>query len=151
MKRISSKRSSQRFLASSEAYVIGGATIVAISQHARDAFPREAAGLLIGRRRDSATALSVYPTPIDENTLLSFKIRDTTIRSVRERLNGGATIRGCFHSHLVGAARPSKHDRAGAQTPGDLWLIYSLRFHELKLYEWDGERFHRRRFRIKNH
>jgi proteasome lid subunit RPN8/RPN11 len=118
-------------------------------EQVRAALPREASGLLVGESCARATALSVYGTRSDENTPVSFRIRDEAIRNIEESLCGtGVRVRGCFHSHVLGAARPSRYDRDGARAAGELWLIYSVRRRELRLYEWDGKTFQKRRFRI---
>lgn len=105
--------------------------------------------MLLGEGSARATILSVCATRSDENTLVSFRIRDETIRKIENSLRSGdVQIRGCFHSHIAGAARPSKYDRKGAKDVGDLWLIFSVGFHELRLFEWDGIAFQRKRFRI---
>lgn len=150
MKKTSSKKSSSKSLASkAEVYAFGTGSIGAVLKDARSAFPREASGLLLGKRSAGVTILSICATPSDENTLVSFRIRDETIRKIEESLRGGPVqIRGCFHSHVVGAARPSKYDCMGVKAVGDLWLIYSVRFCELRLFQWDGNAFQRRRYRI---
>lgn len=113
------------------------------------AFPREAAGLLLRREFKTFTFLSFAPTPNEDNTLLSFRIRDAAIDRIAESLiNSDTRICGCFHSHILGAARPSKKDRAAKKMPGDLWLIYSVRFRNLRLFSWDGAAFQKERFRI---
>lgn len=150
MKRTSSKISSLRSSVSrAEAYIIGVGSISSILENVRSAFPREASGMLLGEGSAGATILSICPTRCDENTPVSFRIRDETIRNIEESLRGvDVRIRGCFHSHILGAARPSKYDRAGSKAAGDLWLIFSVRFNELRLFEWDGNAFQRKCFRI---
>lgn len=149
MKRILLKKSSPASLISrAEVYFIAVANIDAILENVRSAFPREASGLLLGETFAGVTILSVRPTPSDENTPVSFRIRAKMIRRIEESLrNVDVQIRGCFHSHVLGPARPSKFDCAGMKAAGDLWLIYSARFHELRLFEWDGNAFQRKRFR----
>jgi proteasome lid subunit RPN8/RPN11 len=116
---------------------------------AKAALPREAAGLLLRREFKRFIVLSVAATSSEENTPLSFRIRDVAIDKIAESLiNSGTKICGCFHSHVVGAARPSKHDCAATKKPGDLWLIYSVRFRNLNLFSWDGMTFQKERFRI---
>lgn len=111
------------------------------------AFPREASGLLLRREFRRFTVLSVAGTSSEENTLFSFRIRDAAIDKIAESLRGSGTrIGGCFHSHVVGAARPSSRDCAATKEPGDLWLIYSVRFRNLNLFGWDGMTFQKERF-----
>ena len=114
-----------------------------------EALPREAAGLLLRRESKGITVLSFAPTPNTENSPLSFRIGDAAIDRIGQSLIGRETrICGCFHSHILGAARPSAKDRAANKKSGDLWLIYSVRFGNLRLFLWDGVVFQRERFRI---
>lgn len=114
-----------------------------------DAFPCEAAGLLLGRQVGRYTVLTITVMSSTENTPLSFRIRDATIVQVASSLKGSATkIYGCFHSHVLGDARPSRADCEGAKEFGNLWLIYSMRFRRLKLFRWHGTAFFSERFRV---
>lgn len=113
------------------------------------AFPQEASGLLLRREFKRFTVLSLTVTSSEENTPLSFRIRDAAIDEIAESLRGSdTTICGCFHSHVVGPARPSSSDCAGTKKPGELWLIYSVRFRNLNLFGWDGMTFQKERFLI---
>ena len=117
--------------------------------HAHAALPREASGMLAQRVADRFAVLSVVGASSDENSLRSFRIRDSFIETVEKSLRGsGTTICGCFHSHVLGSAYPSKLDSAGPKKQGELWLIYSVRFRQLHLFEWNGVAFRRRRFLI---
>ena len=130
-------------------YLLPTAQIEHLLLHAQAALPREAAGLLLRRDFKRFAILSVVGTSSMENTLISFRIRDAAIKKIAESLQGsGTTICGCFHSHVVGAARPSSHDSAATKEAGDLWLIYSVRFRDLNLYRWDGTTFQKERFLI---
>ncbi len=114
-----------------------------------DAFPSEAAGLLLESQVGRSTVLTIASTGSSENTPLSFRIKDAAIAQVAESLRGSATkICGCFHSHVLGDARPSRTDRVGARGFGELWLIYSVRFRRLNLFRWGGAEFRRERFRV---
>lgn len=114
-----------------------------------DAFPCEAAGLLLGREVGRYTVLTITDMGSSENTLLSFRIRDAAIAQVAASLEGSETkIRGCFHSHVLGDARPSRTDCEGAKDFGDLWLIYSLRLRRLNLFRWRGRAFTKEPFRV---
>lgn len=110
----------------------------------RRAYPREACGLLFappGR----PVELRLVPTAPTWNTPASFRIKAREIeRSRREREALGESLVGCFHSHVISGARPSRSDRLGAKRLGGLWLIYSVRWHQLALFHWDGTDFERR-------
>lgn len=113
------------------------------------ALPREASGLLLKRELPRCAVLSFAATSNQENTPLSFRIRDEAIEKIAASLKGsGVRTCGCFHSHVFGAARPSRQDCAAAKEPGDLWLIYSARFRSLNLFGWDGAAFQKKRFRV---
>jgi len=114
-----------------------------------EAFPLEASGLLLQREHKRFTVLSVVGTSSEGNTPLSFRIRSAAIDKIAESLRDSDTkICGCFHSHVLGAARPSKRDTAATKEAGDLWFIYSVRFQALKLYGWNGRAFQKEHFRI---
>jgi len=121
--------------------------LVAAVRHSHKSFPTEACGVLVGRR--GSTLLSIRSTAGRDNTVISFTIADSEIAAIEQDLAGSnEAVRGCFHSHVFGRAIPSKRDAAARKRRGDLWLIYSLRFRQLRLFEWNGDRFSRRRFRV---
>lgn len=130
-------------------YILSIHEIEKLLTSAQTAFPREASGLLLRREFKRFTVLSLAVTSSEENTPLSFRIRDAAIDEIAESLRGsGTTICGCFHSHVVGPARPSNRDCAATKEPGDLWLIYSVRFRNLNLFGWNGMTFQKDRFLI---
>ena len=116
---------------------------------AQTAFPRETSGLLLRQKFGRFTLLSLTVTSSAENTVLSFRIRDAAINEIAESLKGASTtIGGCFHSHIIGPARPSSRDCAATKEPGDLWLIYSVGFRDLNLFRWSGMTFQKARLLI---
>jgi proteasome lid subunit RPN8/RPN11 len=118
-------------------------------RHAQDAYPREAAGVLLGREWKGATWLSFVGTPHDGNTPASFRIRDAAIaRIAAEHRGTGAAVCGCAHTHNVGPARPSPRDHASRKGPCRLWLIYSVPHRDLNLFSWDGTGFRREPLRL---
>ena len=130
-------------------YVFTVDQISRIIKQAKETFPRECCGLLLWKASRARGVLSVVPTVDTENTSVSFLIKSSTLREVREFARAsGAEVRGCFHSHVIGAARPSKHDSRASKEAGGLWLIYALRSGRLNLFAWSGGRFVRKRFRI---
>lgn len=113
------------------------------------ALPREASGLLLREDYGHGLVLTFVPTSIYENTSSSFLIRTAAIKRISESLRGSpARIGGCFHSHTVGPAFPSKPDCAATKGHGDIWLIYSVRFRDLKLFCWNSSKFENQKFRI---
>lgn len=130
-------------------YIISAGSIRDIMTSSHSALPKEASGLLLGEGSAGSVILTVRNTTYDENTLVSFRISDKTIRSTEQSIAWTKLkIYGCFHSHVLGIARPSKRDCASPKRTGDLWMIYSVRYRQLKLFEWDGSAFQKRRFRV---
>jgi proteasome lid subunit RPN8/RPN11 len=130
-------------------YLLRATQLAVLLDHVEAAFPTEAAGLLLREEIGRFTFLSVAPTPSCENTLTSFVIRDADIDKVADSLNSSPVkVGGCFHSHILGPARPSPRDVAGAGSSGGLWLIYSVRFRQLNLFHWNGSKFRKERLRV---
>jgi|SRR5215475_3278022 [CysO sulfur-carrier protein]-S-L-cysteine hydrolase len=92
-------------------------------QHARDAYPNEACGLLVGREsvnRFIATkniSSDPHQYEIDPSELIS------TFRSLRET---GENLLAIFHSHPHGPAEPSRTDIERSYYPDAAHLIVSL-------------------------
>src|ERR1041385_7294097 len=125
-------------------YVLFDSEVRRLCEAARTALPCEASGILIRENRRREAVLSLVVTSSDRNTPRSFRIARETIRNTERALSGSsARICGCFHSHVLVSAWPSRRDHAGPKRIGDLWLIYSLRFRGLELFEWDGSEFQR--------
>lgn len=117
--------------------------------YSQEAFPCEASGLLLRRDIRRFTVLTFVRTRSDENTPFSFRITDSDIQKISESLVDSHTrIGGCAHSHPFGRAAPSSIDSAASKEPGDLWLIYSLRFRHLNLFQWNLTSFQKVNFRI---
>jgi proteasome lid subunit RPN8/RPN11 len=105
---------------------------------ARRAHPREACGLLFAAA-DGSGRLRLAPTASIRNTPLSFRIRTREITRLRDEHEAmGERLVGCFHSHLLSRPRPSPADAAGARRLGGLWLIYSVRWAQVALFQWTG-------------
>lgn len=120
-----------------------------LAARAEAVFPREASGLLVRRAVRGDHLLSVCVTSDAENTIDSFRIRDAEIDRLTRELRGtNGRVGGCFHSHSLGRARPSRVDRAQPKKMGELWLIYSVPERDLQLFEWNGTAFRPRRYRI---
>jgi proteasome lid subunit RPN8/RPN11 len=112
------------------------------------AYPREACGLLFAPS-DGRTQLRLVPTATAWNTPLSFRISGQEIDRLRgERKLLGEQLLGCFHSHILSPARPSRFDRRGAQRLGGLWLIYSVLERRAALFHWSGTNFKRQSLRL---
>ncbi|MEW6654080.1 MAG: Mov34/MPN/PAD-1 family protein [Bacteroidota bacterium] len=112
-------------------------------------FPCEASGILLRRDFRRFTILTFVRTRSDENTPFSFRITDSDIQRISESFVDLHTrIGGCAHSHPLGRAVPSSIDSTAIKEPGDLWLIYSIRFHHLNLFQWNQTSFQKVSFEI---
>lgn len=99
-----------------------------IERLAREAFPYEACGLLVGRPGDNrGGAASV--TRIAESANLAaardrFEIDPKLQFALLRALRGGdEAIVGVFHSHPNGRSEPSPRDLADANDPDLVWLV----------------------------
>ena len=143
---------------------ISGYHINAIEKAARDAYPIECCGLVIGRKDDAFGFIidELAPTQNMAAEVDRFEIDPTIyIRLQRDLRRGPNGIIGVYHSHPGGIAKPSDRDVAGAVMPGWVWLICGLgqgtptqtrafhddgaderrsRFRELELFIQDDER-----------
>lgn len=118
-------------------------------KYVQAAFPREASGIILNQEFKEYGILSFVETSSEENTPFTFCIRDVEIKKVSASLKKSEKkVCGCFHSHIFGSARPSKYDCAAKKEVGDLWLIFSVKFSDFKIYRWDGKIFHKQKFRI---
>jgi proteasome lid subunit RPN8/RPN11 len=96
----------------------------AIANHAREEFPNECCGLLVG------TADLIDEAVPARNVLASpsrYQIDPRDHIAANRRLRGtGRGVLGAYHSHPRTPAIPSPADLAEAQYPEFLWLIVSL-------------------------
>ena len=79
----------------------------------------EVCGLLLGDPAEARACRNVHAKPgrhfeIDPAALL---------RAHREARAGGAAVVGCYHSHPLGDATPSRTDAASAVPDGTVWVI----------------------------
>jgi desampylase len=101
---------------------ITASALAAILEAARDAYPHEACGLLLGHQgtiaRAQATA-NIAPDPARH-----FEIDPTAlIAAHRAARGGGPALIGYFHSHPTGIAAPSATDQAMAARDDRIWAI----------------------------
>lgn len=116
--------------------------------HADDDAPREACGILVGRRGDDATcATAVHRTRnVADAPRVTYEIDPNEQHSVFETAEGGdREVVGFYHSHPAGPARMSDRDRADAAWPGYQYVLVSLagRPPFLGAWTWTGEEFER--------
>lgn len=97
-----------------------------IEAEAINAFPKEACGLLVGKKGvnnilEAIPAPNLSPDP--NGFLIDPEFHLKTQRELREQ---GLGIIGIYHSHPGGDSTPSPKDRAGPNIPGFYWLITSV-------------------------
>ena len=112
----------------------------AIIRHAESEYPREACGLLLGRRLlDRVLISEVVPSPnIADQPRHNFEI-DPGLRLRIQKANreGGNRIVGHYHTHPDGEAAPSATDRSQIYETDLIWLIGSVhkgRFSDLAAF-----------------
>ena len=140
-----------------QALVLTPHQLAAIVRHAEAAYPNEACGLLVGRRR-ARGVLRVGRVAESENVAKgrrrdSFEI-DPALRFEveRELRETGGEIVGHYHSHPDHPARPSARDLAQAYEPEFAWLIVGVAAGEASAcgaFQLDGETGKSRRLELR--
>ncbi|HLA77438.1 MAG TPA: M67 family metallopeptidase [Vicinamibacteria bacterium] len=112
---------------------VPGPLLATILNHARQGYPLEVCGVLLGRRTLNArTVEEVVPVPNREaeNPEVRYQIApEDVIRIQREARETGREILGYYHSHPDHPARPSETDRllaAQGLSDGVLHLIVGV-------------------------
>lgn len=112
---------------------VPGPLLASILNHARQGYPLEVCGVLLGRRISSVrTVEEVVPVPNREaeNPAVRYQIApEDVIRIQREARESGREILGYYHSHPDHPARPSETDRllaAQGVSDGVLHLIVGV-------------------------
>jgi proteasome lid subunit RPN8/RPN11 len=106
----------------------------AVEDHARQAWPEEACGLLIGECRGAETLIvaAEKTANIAVDRTRRFEIDPARHIALQRGLRGTErAVVGVYHSHPDGSAEPSTTDAALALDPDLVWLIVSLRNGEL--------------------
>jgi proteasome lid subunit RPN8/RPN11 len=101
----------------------------AIVEHARDWYPNEACGLVIGDRPagEGGRALRFEPTRNKAASPLRYEIHpDDLLRLTIETEDADETFWGIVHSHTHTPARPSPTDVGLAFYPDALYVLVSL-------------------------
>lgn len=113
----------------------------AVLAHARESWPHECCGLLVGSAMHIASA--VRARNLAEDTAQRFVIDPhdhfEAIRTARRR---GEQVIGAYHSHPRSGASPSRTDAAGAFTDF-IWVIVGLGTEppELAAWKWTDGNF----------
>lgn len=122
----------------------------AILDHATEAVPREACGVLAGSRGTSdrpAVATTAHQTAnAAETPTLRYSIDPEELLGVVETVEqAGREVVGFYHSHPAGPTSPSDTDHREATWADHHYIIASLagRPPTLDAWVWTGERFAR--------
>lgn len=99
--------------------------VEAIRAHAREAYPNECCGALIGNDRDVVDAYPLANTT-EEGPRRRFLVRPADYRAAEQRASErGRALLGFYHSHPDHPARPSQYDLDHAW-PAFSYLIVSV-------------------------
>ncbi len=92
-------------------------------------YPREACGLIVGRRVEAGLRVTrIEPSRnLASTPAHRFEIDSELRLALQRELRGGGTeIVGLYHSHPDGLAEPSATDLAQAWEPALVWLIVAV-------------------------
>jgi desampylase len=108
------------------AIVIRAHALRSVAAHARDAWPQECCGLLLGTTRSIEAAYRARNDHEERRTRYLVRPEDhfAAIRVARART---LEIVGAYHSHPAGRPRPSATDRDEAHAGGFIYLIAGSR------------------------
>lgn len=108
---------------------IGLVVLQKIEAHARDRYPEEACGLLVGRFEADRTVVTAAHESenVAPDRRTGFEVDPGfRLRLQRDVRAEGAAIVGVFHSHPSGDATPSATDRESIWEPDLIWLITAV-------------------------
>ena len=108
--------------------VLAAAHVAAIQEHARETFPEECCGFLLGPRADEKRVARVRRATnvVPENRERRYVIDPRETLAVEKELRGSGTeILGFYHSHPNHPAVPSEFDR-GHAWPWYAYVILSI-------------------------
>ncbi len=105
------------------------AQLRAIEDHARDAYPEECCGFLLGTPGEPKKVLEVRPAKnvVETNRQRRYVIDPREILAAeRDASRAGREILGFYHSHPNHPAAPSDFDLSHAAWPGYSYVILSI-------------------------
>jgi len=126
--------------------VLGRSAYDAILDHAREAAPEEACGILAGERDDGDSRVTeIYRTEnVAETPEVTYLIDPEEQYDVMSRIEeAGDDVLGFYHSHPAGPSGPSRTDANRATWDGYYYVIASLDGETPVLdgWIWTGDRF----------
>ena len=97
----------------------------ALQAAAREAYPNECCGLLLGEGDGAVVVTEVVPAAnVAENPRAAFAIDPQAQFDLLRAMRGRERrVIGHYHSHPDGRANPSPRDLAMAYDPGTVWLV----------------------------
>lgn len=105
------------------------ADVRSIEEHAREAYPEECCGFLLGTHGEpkavKATRRAANVAPEDRPRRYAIDPREL-LAADREASRAGQEILGFYHSHPDHPARPSEFDLGHAAWPGYSYVILSI-------------------------
>jgi proteasome lid subunit RPN8/RPN11 len=108
------------------AVTLSSAVVEAIRTHARDTYPNECCGALIGRDGEATEAFAL-PNTTEEGPRRRFLVRPADYRAAEGRATAtGGELLGFYHSHPDHPAQPSQYDLDHAW-PSFCYVIISVR------------------------
>jgi proteasome lid subunit RPN8/RPN11 len=113
--------------------------------HAREEFPRECCGILLGRGDEIVEARRARNVASSPATRFVIDAKDH-IDARRDGRARSLEILGFYHSHPHGSAVPSATDVAEAAYPGSVYAIIGLAADapEVRVFEFADGNFHER-------
>ena len=137
-------------MAGPEGLWLPGAMRDAVVQHCQSLWPKEACGILAGRRDPSEVrrvVAAVYPMRNVENSPIGYSMDPAEQLQVEKRMRQQQQVMlGIYHSHTASAAYPSSVDVRLALSPTISYVLISLKDRsrpEIKTYRIDGLSVHR--------
>ncbi len=130
---VTTRRVTRRKAASRSAVIVSGAVLEEMKTHAREAYPEECCGFLIGAgvsaEDDGPRAILALERARNESDgprQRRFLIPAEELRQMERRVEpSGRTVVGFYHSHPDHPARPSQLDQDGAW-PGYSYVVLSV-------------------------
>lgn len=121
--------------------VLDDAARAAIVAHARETYPEECCGLLVGTRRIAPTGPELVVDKVMPAANVAAERRQDRfeldpalhLRVQRELRGTDRAVIGHYHSHPDGRAEPSAIDRANIHDPTLAWVIVALNGDETEI------------------
>lgn len=97
--------------------------VAALIAHAREEFPNECCGLILGR---SSKAERIVRGVNTDRSPMTYTMDSETLKLIPKAEDEGLDLVGLYHSHTHTRAYPSPTDVSKATYPGSYYIIVSL-------------------------